>query len=164
MACELSKRACLSPASALACRQPLKAWKRLPWITKHCTIVLPLLSCSFFKIKYDSNQTLTMFCQVINGALSTVSSSSPSLSSPTWTPSLETTRTCAAPGDLSLNRKTILCIHSLFLAMFSLDSHWITRHTHYEALTPMSDHDWVSPYNIHTIYSKQVMRIERNIN
>ena len=164
MACEQSKRACLSPASALACRQPLKAWKRLPWITKHCTIVLPLSSCPFFKIKYDSNQTLTMFCQVINGALSTVSPSSPSLSSPTWTPSLETTRTCAAPGDLSLNRKTLLKIHSLFLATFSLDSHWITRHTHYEALTPMSDQDWISPYNIHTIYSKQVMRIERNIN
>ena len=151
MACEQSKRACLSPASALACRQPLKAWKRLPWITKHCTIVLPLSSCSFFKIKYDSNQTLIMFCQVINGALSTVSPSSPSLSSPTWTPSLETTRTCAAPGDLSLNRKTLLKIHSLFLAVFTWFSLNHTRHS----VWGFNSHEWPRlnfslqyPYNL----------------
>ena len=151
MACEQSKRACLSPASALACRQPMKAWKRLPWITKHCTIVLPLSSCSFFKIKYDSNQTLTMFCQVINGALSTVSPSSPSLSSPTWTPSLETTRTCAAPGDLSLNRKTLLSIHSLFLAVFTWFSLNHTPHSQWG----FNSHEWPRlnfslqyPYNL----------------
>ena len=31
-------------------------------------------------------------------------------------------------------------------------------------LTPMSDQDKISPYNINTISSRQVMRIERNIN
>ena len=31
-------------------------------------------------------------------------------------------------------------------------------------LTPMSDQDRISPYNIHTISSRQVMRIKKNIN
>ena len=33
-----------------------------------------------------------------------------------------------------------------------------------EPLTPMSDQDRISPYNIKTISSKQVMRIKKNIN
>ena len=31
-------------------------------------------------------------------------------------------------------------------------------------LIPMSDQDRISPYNIHTISSRQVMRIKKNIN
>ena len=31
-------------------------------------------------------------------------------------------------------------------------------------LTPMSDQDRISPYNINTILSRQVMRIKKNIN
>ena len=31
-------------------------------------------------------------------------------------------------------------------------------------LTPMSDQDRISPYNINTISSRQVMRIKKNIN
>ena len=31
-------------------------------------------------------------------------------------------------------------------------------------LTPMSDQDKISPYNIDTISSRQVMRIKKNIN
>ena len=32
------------------------------------------------------------------------------------------------------------------------------------ALTPMSDQDIISPYNINTLSHKQVMRITKNIN
>ena len=31
-------------------------------------------------------------------------------------------------------------------------------------LTPISDQGWISPYNINTISSRQVMRMEKNIN
>ena len=31
-------------------------------------------------------------------------------------------------------------------------------------LTPMSDQDRISPYNINTILTRQVMRIKKNIN
>ena len=31
-------------------------------------------------------------------------------------------------------------------------------------ITPMSDQDRISPYNINTISSRQVMRIKKNIN
>ena len=31
-------------------------------------------------------------------------------------------------------------------------------------LTPMSDQDRISPYNINTVSTKQVMRINKNIN
>ena len=31
-------------------------------------------------------------------------------------------------------------------------------------LTPMSDQDKISPYNIHTISRRQVMRVKKNIN
>ena len=31
-------------------------------------------------------------------------------------------------------------------------------------LTPRSDQDRISPYNVNTISSRQVMRIEKNIN
>ena len=30
--------------------------------------------------------------------------------------------------------------------------------------TPTSDQERISPYNINTIYSRQVMRIEKNVN
>ena len=35
---------------------------------------------------------------------------------------------------------------------------------HDSVLTPMSDQDRISPYNINAISSKQVMRIKKNIN
>ena len=34
----------------------------------------------------------------------------------------------------------------------------------YTPLTPMSDQDGIFPHNIHTISSRQVMRIKKNIN
>ena len=34
----------------------------------------------------------------------------------------------------------------------------------FNPLTPISDQDRISPYNINTISSRQVMRIEKNIN
>ena len=34
----------------------------------------------------------------------------------------------------------------------------------FNPLTPMSDQDRISPYNINTISSRQVMRINKNIN
>ena len=34
----------------------------------------------------------------------------------------------------------------------------------FNPLTPMSDQDRISPYNISTISSRQVMRIKKNIN
>ena len=34
----------------------------------------------------------------------------------------------------------------------------------FKPLTPMSDQDKISPYNIDTISSRQVMRIKKNIN
>ena len=34
----------------------------------------------------------------------------------------------------------------------------------FNPLTPMSDQDRISPYNINTISSRQVTRIKRNIN
>ena len=34
----------------------------------------------------------------------------------------------------------------------------------FNPLTPMSDQDKISPYNIDTISSRQVMRIKKNIN
>ena len=34
----------------------------------------------------------------------------------------------------------------------------------FNTLTPMSDQDKISPYNIDTISSRQVMRIKKNIN
>ena len=34
----------------------------------------------------------------------------------------------------------------------------------FSPLTPMSDQDRISPYNINTVSSRQVMRIEKNIN
>ena len=33
-----------------------------------------------------------------------------------------------------------------------------------DPLTPMNDQDRISPYNINTISSRQVMRIKKNIN
>ena len=40
----------------------------------------------------------------------------------------------------------------------------ITSAIVFNTLTPMSDQERISPYNIHVISSKQVMRIKRNIN
>ena len=37
-------------------------------------------------------------------------------------------------------------------------------HTDVNSLTPMSDQDRISPYNIDTISCRQVMRIKKNIN
>ena len=34
----------------------------------------------------------------------------------------------------------------------------------FNPLTPMSDQDRISPYNINTISTRQVMRIKKNIN
>ena len=34
----------------------------------------------------------------------------------------------------------------------------------FNPLTPMSDQDRISPYNIYTISTKEVMRINKNIN
>ena len=34
----------------------------------------------------------------------------------------------------------------------------------FNPLTPMSDQDRISPYNIYTISTKEVMRIKKNIN
>ena len=48
--------------------------------------------------------------------------------------------------------------------------HWVTkrqpshRSLDLPTLTPMSDQDRTSPYNIDTISSRQVMRIKKNIN
>ena len=33
----------------------------------------------------------------------------------------------------------------------------------FKPLTPMSDHDRISPYNINTISSRKVMRMKKNI-
>ena len=38
------------------------------------------------------------------------------------------------------------------------------NYNHFNPLTPMSDQDRISPYNIDTISSRQGMRVKKNIN
>ena len=41
---------------------------------------------------------------------------------------------------------------------------YIGHHEEFNPLTPMSDQDRISPYNIKIISSKKVMRLEKNYN
>ena len=60
-------------------------------------------------------------------------------------------------------------LHSMDLDMGKLSPMKRTKKCNHELkclnpLTPMSDQDRISPYNINTISSRQVMRIKKNIN
>ena len=56
-----------------------------------------------------------------------------------------------------------ILLGKIFLRLKKLQSYIRLIHKHTNTLTPISDQDRISPYNINTISCRQVMRIEKNI-
>ena len=57
-----------------------------------------------------------------------------------------------------LSQKTFVCRLGVFSVHFSVHEEY------FNPFTPTGDQDRISPNNINTISSRQVMRIEKNIN
>ena len=57
-----------------------------------------------------------------------------------------------------------LFIFVIKLAQYIAINHAIMVKIQFSPLTPMSDQDRISPYNINTISTRYVMRIKENIN
>ena len=76
-------------------------------------------------------------------------------------------------GNINNTRKLIK--QENWISIFITFLHWLLhsvlctfpkvlkRRTLFNPLTPVSDQDRISPYNINTISSRQVMRIKKNI-
>ena len=56
-----------------------------------------------------------------------------------------------------------ILLGKIFLRLKKLQLYIRLIHKHTNTLTPISDQDRISPYNINTVSSRQVMRIEKNI-
>ena len=56
-----------------------------------------------------------------------------------------------------------ILLGKIFLRLKKLQSYIRFIHKHTNTLTPISDQDRISPYNINTVSSRQVMRIEKNV-
>ena len=63
------------------------------------------------------------------------------------------------------NVKTLQSSKVILVQSWNYISHWMGGNKEFvNPLTPMSDQDRISPYNINTISSRQMMRMNKKIN